>query len=519
MNQPIQIVKKRFLFVAAENDGIPKCKAGGMGDVVRDVPRQIAARGDAVNVVTPSYSRLHQDGEKIADINFVFRGQQQSAGIYKIPGKKEIEGIKHFVIHHPEIKSGDIAHIYFNDPDQPFYTDASMFALFCTAVGAAIRDKILGELDIVHLHDWHTSMLLFLRQFHPRFSSLRNIRFVYSIHNLAIQGIRPFENSYSSVKAFFPDVEFDYQKLYDRRYPDCINLMAVGIRLADAVHTVSPSYKEDIQKPSNPPHFIGGEGLEDDLKQAARENRLFGILNGANYANVNLVENGILLRQCVRRLFRWLQEEKKDYKAHYLAHTGEKITRFQEFPPAFICTSVARLTEQKFFYFKDAPDLLDRLMKKLEEVKGIYILLGTGAPEYESLFREASYRIKNFIFINAQSESIIDMLYQESNLYLMPSQFEPCGISQMLAMRNGQPCLVHHTGGLKDTVIHGETGFSFRGDTVTEQEDDFVKVFSETVDIFFNDRQRWNQICENARKQRFTWEKSVDEYYRDLYSQ
>lgn len=110
------------------------------------------------------------------------------------------------------------------------------------------------------------------------------------------------------------------------------------------------------------------------------------------------------------------------------------------------------------------------------------------------------------------------MLYQESNLYLMPSQFEPCGISQMLAMRNGQPCLVHHTGGLKDTVTHGETGFSFRGDTVTEQEDDFVKVFSETVDLFFNDRTRWNQICENARAQRFTWEKSVDEYYRDLYS-
>ncbi len=489
-----------------------------MGDVVRDVPRQIASRGDSVQIITPAYSRLHHEGQKIAEVDFLFRGIQQSAEIYEVPGKKEIEGIRHFVVDHPELKSGDIAHIYFNDPDQPFFTDASMFSLFCTAVGAAVREKVFEEIDIIHLHDWHTSMLLFLREFHPEFSALKDIRFVYTIHNLAIQGIRPFENNYSSLKAFFPDVEFDYEKLYDRRYPDCMNLMAIGIRLADAVHTVSPSYKEDIQKPSNPPHFIGGEGLEEDLKKAAEENRLFGILNGANYSNISTVEKGILFRQCIRRLFRWLQEEKKDYKAHYLAHTGEKLTRFQEHKPDFICSSVARLTEQKFFFFKDSPDLLDRLMKKLEEVKGVYILLGTGAPDYEILFREASYRHKNFIFINAQSESIIDMLYQESNLYLMPSQFEPCGISQMLAMRNGQPCLVHHTGGLKDTVIHGETGFSFDGETTAEQEDDFVKVFSETVDLFFEDRRSFDEICENAQKQRFTWEKSVDDYYRYLYT-
>ncbi|MUP46684.1 glycogen synthase [Gramella sp. BOM4] len=510
-------MKTNFLFVAAENDAIPRCKAGGMGDVVRDVPRQIATRGDRVSVVTPSYSRIHLDGQKIADVKFIFRGTPQQAEVYRIPGKKELEGITHYVIHHPEIKSGDIAHIYFNDPDQPFFTDASIFSLFCTAVSAAIREGIFGKLEIVHLHDWHMSMMLFLREFNPRFSNLKKLRFVYSIHNLAIQGIRPFENNHSSVNAFFPDISYDREKLYDHRYPDCINLMAVGIRLADAVHTVSPSYKEDIQKESDPPHFIGGEGLEEDLKKANQEKRLFGILNGANYANINQVEKGILLRQCVRRLFRWLQEEKKDYKAHYLAHTGEKITRFQENKPDFICTSVARLTEQKFYFFRNNPDLLDKLIAKLTEVNGVYILLGTGAPEYESIFREASYRLKNFIFINAQSESIIDMLYQESNLYLMPSLFEPCGISQMLAMRNGQPCLVHHTGGLKDTVIHGKTGFSFLGETIEQKEADFIKVFSETVDLFFNDKKEWKKICAAAKRQRFTWEKSVDEYYDHLY--
>ena len=511
-------MKNNFLFVAAENDGIPRCKAGGMGDVVRDVPRQIAAKGDRVNIITPAYSRLHTSAaQKLSDIDFVFRGVPHRGEIFEVTGKLEIHGIKHYVLHHPDIKAGDIAHIYYNDPDQPFYTDANVFSLFCTGVAAAIREGIFGKLDIIHLHDWHTSMLLFLRQFNPRFNNLKKIRMVYSIHNLAIQGIRPFDNNYSSVQAFFPDVNYDRELLKDQRYTDCINLMAVGIRLADAVHTVSPSYKEDIQQPSNPPHFIGGEGLEKDLQIAEKEKRLFGILNGANYSNINTVEKGILLRQCVRRLFRWLQEEKKDYKAHYLAHTGEKITRWQEHKPDFICTSVARLTEQKFFFFKENPDLLPGLMKKLTEVNGVYILLGTGAPEYEAIFREASYHHKNFIFINAQSESIIDMLYQESNLYLMPSQFEPCGISQMLAMRNGQPCLVHHTGGLKDTVDHMETGFSFSGETVEEKTENFIRVFSETVDLFFNDKKTWKRICSRAKQKRFTWEKSVNDYYKDLY--
>ncbi len=507
-----------FLFVAAENDAIPRCKAGGMGDVVRDVPRQIASMGDQVNVITPAYSRLHtSEATKVANVNFVFRGVPHNGEIYEVAGKKDIEGIRHFVLHHEDIKAGDIAHIYFNDPDQPFYTDANVFSLFCTAVAAAIREEVFGKIDIIHLHDWHTSILLFLREFNPRFKTLKDIRIVYSIHNLAIQGIRPFDNNYSSVQAFFPDINFDREKLYDRRYPDCINLMAVGIRLADAVHTVSPSYMEDIQKPSDPPHFIGGEGLEQDRQKAKSEGRLFGILNGAAYEGHAQVEKGILLRQCVRRLFRWLQEEKKDYKAHYLAHTGEKITRWQEHKPDFICTSVARLTEQKFFFFRENPELLPALMEKLKEVNGVYILLGTGAPEYESIFREASYIHKNFIFINAQSESIIDMLYQESNLYLMPSQFEPCGISQMLAMRNGQPCLVHNTGGLKDTVIHKKTGFSFDGSTTDEKINNFIDVFGEALDLFFNDRSKWNEIASNAKAKRFTWKKSVEEYYRDLY--
>ncbi|WP_411031163.1 glycogen synthase [Spongiimicrobium sp. 3-5] len=508
-----------FLFVAAENDAIANCKAGGMGDVVRDVPRQISERGDKVHVIVPAYSRLHRDGGTLkARLNFQLRGIPYTAELYELIPKKEFKNIHHYAIHHPEIEAGDIAHIYHNDPTEPFYTDAIKYFIFCTAVAEAIKKGAFGKLDVVHLHDWHASLLLFLKTYHRGYRSLREIGFVYSIHNLAIQGIRPFEDNYSSLKNWFPDVPIDYEGLKDYRYQDCINLMAVGIRLADRVHTVSPSYKDDVLLPSSPPEFIGGEGLEKDLQQADAEGRLFGILNGCNYKNIRTAEKNRLYKNIIRAVFQWVQEESKKYKAHFLAHTGEKVEEYLTEPPSFVCSSIARLTEQKFYFFKRSPEALIQILKKLEEVNGILMILGTGAPEYEELFRDVSREHKNFIFINAQSEDVIDSIYLESDLYFMPSLFEPCGISQMLAMRNGNPCLVHNTGGLKDTVHHMKTGFSFDGHTYDEKIKNMVVAFDEILALYLNDKPSWKKIQGNAKKVRFTWKKSVDAYYELLYA-
>ena len=506
-----------FLFVAAENDAIPDCKAGGMGDVVRDVPRQISKMGDKVHVVVPSYSRLHQKGTFKTHLNFQLRGIHYTADLYEVIPKKEFKNIHHYVIHHPEIEAGDIAHIYHNDPTEPFYTDAIKYFIFCTAVAEAMKKEAFGKLDVVHLHDWHTSLVLFLKKYHPAYLSLRKMRFVYSIHNLAIQGIRPFENNYSSLKTWFPQIDLDYKGLMDYRYRDCVNLMALGIRFGDAVHTVSPSYKADVLLPSSPPEFIGGEGLEKDLLKADNEGRLFGILNGCNYNNIRVADKGKLYRNTVKALFGWLQEESKKYKADFLAHTGEKVMQYVQNHPKFIVSSVARLTEQKFYFFKRSPEAFVEILRKLEKVDGIFMLLGTGAPEYEEVFREMSYKHKNFIFTNGQSEDLIDSIYLESDLYFMPSLFEPCGISQMLAMRNGNPCLVHHTGGLKDTVEHMQTGFAFDGDTYDAKIRNMLSSFDEALKVYSKDKKKWKEIQANAKKMRFTWKKSVDEYYKVLY--
>ncbi len=511
-------MENRFLFVAAENDAIPDCKAGGMGDVVRDVPREVARRGDSVQVVVPSYNRLHKTGRLVTRIDFMFSGLTHQAELYEVPPKKEVPGIVHYAIHHPGITGGQIADMYHHDPQEPFYTDAVKFGIFCTAVAAAVEQGFFGRLQVIHLHDWHSSLLLFLREFHPDYTGLKPIRFVYSIHNLAIQGIRPFRGNPSSLEYWFPGLPYDPALLQDPRYDDCMNLMALGIRLADAVHTVSPSYKEDILKPSNPPEFIGGEGLEADLQQADREGRLFGILNGSNYKNIRTATPGALFNNTIRSIFHWLQMEDKKYKADFLAHTGEKIVGLLEEPPQFIATSVARLTEQKFYFFLNSPGVLRHILKKLEEVGGIYMLLGTGAPEYEEFFRAVSYREPNFIFINAQSEDLIDSMYLETDLYLMPSLFEPCGISQMLAMRNGNPCLAHATGGLKDTIEHLKTGFLFGGESYQEKLEQLEVVLGQALELFAKDPDRWQAICNRARRKRFTWKKSVDAYYRNLYA-
>ncbi len=509
---------RNFLFAAAENDAIPNCKAGGMGDVVRDVPRQISERGDKTHVVVPSYNRLHQGGKLITTLHFQLRGVPYNAELYEVSPKKKFKNIHHYVIHHLEIEAGGIAHIYHDDPEEPFYTDFIKYVIFCTAVAEAIKLGSFGKLDVIHLHDWHSSLLLFLKEYHREYANLKKIRFVYSIHNLAIQGIRPFEDNYSSIRNWFPDVVYDEKGLQDYRYTDCINLMAVGIRLANAVHTVSPSYKKDVMLSSSPPEFIGGEGLEDDLKQANTEERLFGILNGCNYKNINVEEQGRIYRNTVKALFSWLQDETKKYKADFLAHTGEKIMRYVDKAPKFIVSSIARLTEQKFYFFKKSPEAFVEILKKLNKIEGIFMLLGTGAPKYEELFREISYENDNFIFTNGQSESLIDSMYLECDLYFMPSLFEPCGISQMLAMRNGNPCLVHHTGGLIDTVEHLKTGFAFNGKTYDEKIENMLGAFDIALDIYQNDQPKWKKIQAAAKRKRFTWEKSVDKYYNQLYT-
>ena len=370
----------------------------------------------------------------------------------------------------------------------------------------------------MHLHDWHAAFTLVLREYHPQYAVLQSIRTVFTIHNIEYQGIRPYDYGSSSLKKWFPKLKYDSTKLADPNYKDCFNLMAIGIRLSDAIQVVSPSYAQEVLLPSKRPEFIGGEGLEKDLQAAKKQGKLHGILNGADYEKINpRIEHIELQNILLLETFNWIQKSDNHQHTAFHAKQCAKLVKQFEQKPSIVLTSVSRLVDQKFYLWKNDQTSLKKILDILEEKNGIYILLGSGLYAYEHLFKQISEKYERFIFLNGYSEKAANAIYAGGTLFMMPSSFEPCGISQLLSMRDGQPCLVHSIGGLKDTVQHGKTGFQFDGQTMAEKGINMVEVFEEAVDTFLQKPKTWDLISKTAAKERFLWEDAVELYMKELY--
>ncbi len=523
-----------ILMVAAENDGLKRCKVGGIGDVIRDIPGALASRGCQVSVVTPSYGFLHtvNPSEKEGSIKFSFAGRAETADLYRVqPRSAAAAHAAHYVVDHPSFlkfnHQRELHDIYSDDPPgRPFASDAVKFACFNAAVAAAVQDGLFGNPDVLHLHDWHAAFLLILRKYAKKYAGLRKFRTVYTIHNLSLQGVRPLTGDPSSLENWYPDLDFGTKipaDLCDPRWPDCINPMAVGIRLADAVHTVSPSYAQEILEPSRPPQTFGGEGLEKDLKKAEGESRLHGILNGCEYPGQSVQ------KKTFTDLIHLLRTEQSHWAAKRSALTFADFIVFQRLgklasarkKPEFIAVSVSRVVEQKMLLLKaaggDGLSGLESILKTLGD-RGLYILLGTGDRAYEEFFAEVSARSSNFIFLNNYSVQTAETLYASGDLFLMPSSFEPCGISQMLAMRDGQPCLVNRTGGLRDTVQPGIDGFGFESDSLSGQVDAMTAELKAALHLHKNDPGKWQAVCKAAAKARFLWDDTARQYIEKLYT-
>jgi starch synthase len=518
-----------ILMVAAENGALNGCKVGGIADVLRDAPIALAAAGCTVSVITPAYGFLHRKARDAdAPILMVpFGGEKQAARWYGVHPDIEHAGVSHYVIDHPIFNAFDPAsntyRIYIDDPpDRPFAGDATKFAFFCLAVAEALKLDLLKAVTHIHLHDWHAAFLLLLRAYHPRYLFLKNLPAIYTIHNLGLQGIRPFSGDQSSLNAWYPGLHYDWLTLKDPRW-DCINPMAVGIRLADRVHTVSPSYAHEILQPSDRPHIYGGEGLENDLRRAHRQERLFGILNGCDYPQ-NTAAPALpfdnLLRLLKHTIVSWSGLAETVTAAHFTAFARIGDWLEQPEPPGLICTSVGRLQDQKMLLLKEAGSGtrsgLERLLDALGSC-GILILLGTGDPEYERFFTRISAQRHNFLFVKGYSDACADALYRTGNLFLMPSSYEPCGISQMLAMRAGQPCLAHAVGGLRDTVKDLHNGFCFGGGQIEDQIEQMVSAFENALALMVQNPHQWQKIRQNAAAEKFSWKQSTEWYIRHLY--
>ena len=448
-----------------------------------------------------------------------FAGARRDVEIHEVAGADE--RVTHLALEHLLFSPSGPGKIYCDDgSDRPFATDASKFALFSIAAAEFIRCEAAPG-DIVHLHDWHVALYYVLRCFDPKFRALSDIRAVYTIHNLAMQGIRPFAGDASSLQTWFPGLQYDSGLLVDPRWNDCINPMAAAIRLADGVNAVSPTYALEIQQPNDPEHgFHGGEGLEKDLQQAAAEGRLVGILNGCMYPKQSRRRPGWrrLLDTIHAEVEGWRQRDEAGSWLHNLAL--DRVASLPKRRPASVLTAIGRLTSQKVDLFLAEVDegrtALDALLDDLGS-GGVFILVGSGDPELQQRMFDIASRRDNFVFLCGYSEYFADLLYKAGDLFLMPSSFEPCGISQMLAMRAGQPCVVHAVGGLRDTVEDDVNGFTFAGATFDEQARNFVARVRFALAIKENDSDRWLRIRSAALKARFTWEAAAGDYITRLY--
>ena len=495
---------------------------GGVADVLRDLPAAIARQGFDVSVVTPSYGTLHklEGSEHQTTLEATFAGSVQRFDVYAI-GSGPVTQV---ILDHALFAPTDPGIIYHDDGAvRPYAADASKFAFLGAAAAAWIR-SLEPEPAIVHLHDWHAAFYLLCREFDPAAEKLRSIRTVFSIHNLAYQGQRPFRGDPSSLAEWFPDLTVDESLLVDPHIDDCINPMAFAIRAADTVNTVSPTYAREICRPSAPERgFFGGEGLEEDLSAIALESRLSGILNGCEYP---VKRNPIpgwqrIVSVLKKQAEEWLAaapEGSPQRAVHELAL--ERIAAMPKRRPLHLMTSVGRLVSQKASLMLEpvgqAASALDAILEALAS-RGVFILTGSGEPGLEAALFEVARRHENFVFLNGYSESVAGPLYRGGDLFLMPSSFEPCGISQMLAMRDGQPCVVHGVGGLSDTVTDNETGFVFHGATPAGQAEAFVQCVLHALEERARDPVKWAGLVQRAEQQRFDWDRAARLYVRQVY--
>jgi starch synthase len=497
---------------------LPGGKVGGIGDVVRDLPRALQAEGWRTTVLMPSYGAFHRlpGATELPSFEVRFGGSPHTVRAFEMV----VESVRTVLFEHEIMVPTEAGRIYHDDgPLRPYATDANKFAFFCTAAAGWI-DTLDSLPDAVHLHDWHAAFYLLHREFSPQGDRLRRIPAVFTIHNLTYQGQRPLRDNESSLQAWFPDMHVDARVLADPIADDCINPMAFAIRRADRINTVSPTYAQEIQCPSNPATgFIGGEGLESDLCRAAEEGRLFGILNGCEYpASLGRRPGWQRLLMSARQTAENWHRESPGLTVHELA--TERLAELPKRRPLHLLTSVGRIVAQKMRLFleplADGRSALEHILERLGR-RGVLVLLGSGEDAYEKRLEDIAAEHGNFVFMRGYAEELGNLMYHGGDLFLMPSSFEPCGISQMLAMRAGQPCVVHGVGGLHDTVESGVTGFVFAGATRAAQAAAFVDCVEKALQLRHDHPDRWQKIRKQAAAQRFDWASSARNYIRQMY--
>lgn len=477
---------KKMQIVFASAECAPFVKTGGLGDVAGSLPAALVRAGAEVIVMVPKYATIKDEYkaqmEHFSDFYVSLGWRNEYCGLEKL----EHDGVTYMFI--------DNERYFARDYPYGFFDDGERFAFFSKAITESLQHLPAGfECDILHCNDWQTALApVFLREFYQGLPLYDRVKTVFSIHNVAFQG--QFSDTVMEDILGVAHIPAAASQL---RCDACsINYMLGALRYADAITTVSPTYANEIQTPEF------GEGLDGVLRE--RSYALQGILNGIDVAGFDPATD--------KRIAANYTVEDRSGKAVCKAKLQEELgLEVRDDRPLMVM--VTRLTRQKG---------LDLVMYALDRILsgGVQVaVLGTGDRDYEDGLRYFQDKYPGTMAARIEFDPALSQrMYAAADMFLMPSKFEPCGLSQIIAMRYGTLPIVRETGGLKDTVIPyneftGEgTGFSFTNFNGDEMGDAVFRA----ARLFWDNREAWNQLVTQAMSQDFSWTRSADKYL-DLY--
>lgn len=477
---------KKMQIVFASAECAPFVKTGGLGDVAGSLPAALVRAGAEVIVMVPKYATIKDEYkaqmEHFSDFYVSLGWRNEYCGLEKL----EHDGVTYMFI--------DNERYFARDYPYGFFDDGERFAFFSKAITESLQHLPAGfECDILHCNDWQTALApVFLREFYQGLPLYDRVKTVFSIHNVAFQG--QFSDTVMEDILGVAHIPAAASQL---RCDACsINYMLGALRYADAITTVSPTYANEIQTPEF------GEGLDGVLRE--RSYALQGILNGIDVAGFDPATD--------KRIAANYTVEDRSGKAVCKAKLQEELgLEVRDDRPLMVM--VMRLTRQKG---------MDLVMYALDRILagGVQVaVLGTGDRDYEDGLRYFQDKYPGTMAARIEFDPALSQrMYAAADMFLMPSKFEPCGLSQIIAMRYGTLPIVRETGGLKDTVIPyneftGEgTGFSFSNFNGDEMGDAVFRA----ARLFWDNREAWNQLVTQAMSQDFSWTRSADKYL-DLY--
>ena len=477
---------KKMQIVFASAECAPFVKTGGLGDVAGSLPAALVRAGAEVIVMVPKYATIKDEYkaqmEHFADFYVSLGWRNEYCGLEKL----ERDGVTYMFV--------DNERYFARDYPYGFFDDGERFAFFSKAITESLQHLPEGfECDILHCNDWQTALApVFLREFYQGLPLYDRVKTVFSIHNVAFQG----QFSDTVLEDILGVAHIPAAATQLRCDACSINYMLGALHYADAITTVSPTYAGEIQTPEF------GEGLDGVLRE--RSYALQGILNGIDVAAFDPATD--------KRIAANYTVDDRSGKAVCKAKLQEELgLEVRDDRPLMVM--VTRLTRQKG---------MDLVMYALDRILsgGVQVaVLGTGDRDYEDGLRYFQDKYPGTMAARIEFDPALSQrMYAAADMFLMPSKFEPCGLSQIIAMRYGTLPIVRETGGLKDTVIPyneftGEgTGFSFSNFNGDEMGDAVFRA----ARLFWDNREAWNKLVTQAMSQDFSWTRSADKYL-DLY--